>query len=162
MRPIWWPKLGIRALQLTHPKWTHTQREQWVAIYAAAPGEQLGVWCLAQGHLSRGIEGGESAGHSLPHRETLPDWDSNSQPFDFKSDSLNIRPQLPRFCLFFFFLLTGLRGGGRGVSSRTWSLAVFSLIPSPFQDHVGVHLTQLQWDIQYRGDRGLVKGSDSE
>ncbi len=31
------------------------------AIYAAAPGEQLGVWCLAQGHLSRGIEGGERA-----------------------------------------------------------------------------------------------------
>ncbi len=30
---------------------------------AAAPGEQLGVWGLAQGsHLSRGIEGGESAG----------------------------------------------------------------------------------------------------
>ncbi len=31
------------------------------------PGEQLGVQCLAQGsHLSRGIEGGESAGYSLP------------------------------------------------------------------------------------------------
>ncbi len=35
-------------------------------IYAAAPGEQLGVQCLAQGHLSRGIEGGKSAVHSLP------------------------------------------------------------------------------------------------
>ncbi len=34
---------------------------------AAAPGEQLGVRCLAQGsHLRRGIEGGESAGDSLP------------------------------------------------------------------------------------------------
>ncbi len=34
---------------------------------AVAPREQLGVWCLAQGsHLSRGIEGGESAGYSLP------------------------------------------------------------------------------------------------
>ncbi len=32
-----------------------------------AHGEQLGVRCLAQGsHLSRGIEGGESAGYSLP------------------------------------------------------------------------------------------------
>ncbi len=29
-------------------------------------GEQLGVRCLAQGHLSRGIEAGESAVHSLP------------------------------------------------------------------------------------------------
>ncbi len=34
---------------------------------SAAPGEQLGVWCLAQGsHLSRGIEGGESTEYSLP------------------------------------------------------------------------------------------------
>ncbi len=41
---------------------THTQ-----AANAAAPREQLGVRCLAQGsHLSRGIEGGESAGYSLP------------------------------------------------------------------------------------------------
>ncbi len=44
----------------------NTHPEQWAAIYAAAPGEQLGVWCLAQGHLSLGIEGGESAVHSLP------------------------------------------------------------------------------------------------
>ncbi len=43
---------------------THT--EQWPAIYAAEPGEQLGVRCLAQRHLSHGIEGGENAVHSLP------------------------------------------------------------------------------------------------
>ena len=35
----------------------NTHPEQWAAIYAAAPGEQLGVRCLAQGHLSRGIAG---------------------------------------------------------------------------------------------------------
>ncbi len=45
---------------------THTHLGQWAAIYATAPGEQLWVQCLAQGHLSRGIEGGESAVHSLP------------------------------------------------------------------------------------------------
>ncbi len=49
--------------------WTHTVNthpEQWAAN-AAVPGEQLGVSCLAQGsHLSRGIEGGARAGHSLP------------------------------------------------------------------------------------------------
>ncbi len=44
----------------------NTQLEQWEAIYAAAPGEQLGVRYLAQGHLSRVIEGGEDAVHSLP------------------------------------------------------------------------------------------------
>ncbi len=53
----------------THTVNTHP--EQWAAIYAAAPGEQLGVRCLAQGHLSRGIEGGESAGYSLPS-PTIP------------------------------------------------------------------------------------------
>ncbi len=48
-----------------------TNPEQWAAIYAAAPGEQLGVQCLAQGHLSRDIEGGESAVHLLP-RPKIP------------------------------------------------------------------------------------------
>ncbi len=49
----------------THTVNTHP--EQWAVIYAAVLGEQLGVQCLAQGsHLSRGIEGGESAVHSLP------------------------------------------------------------------------------------------------
>ncbi len=69
------PILGICALHLTHPS-AHTQQsthththtanthpEQWAANAAA----QLGVRCLAQGsHLSRGIEGGESTGYSLP------------------------------------------------------------------------------------------------
>ncbi len=49
-----------------NPSKVHTHPEQWAAIYAAAPGELLRVRCLAQGHLSRGTEGGESAGHSLP------------------------------------------------------------------------------------------------
>ncbi len=59
----------------THP-WTqtvNTHPQQWAAIYAVAPEEQLGVLCLAQGHLSRGIEGGESAGQSLPHLQSLVD-----------------------------------------------------------------------------------------
>ncbi len=78
---VWRLILGICALHLSHPKCIHTavnthtvntHPEQWAAIYAAAPGEQLGVRCLAQGHLSRGIEGGESAVHSLPP-PTIPD-----------------------------------------------------------------------------------------
>ncbi len=48
-----------------HTHTVNTHPEQWAAN-AAAPGEQLGVQCLAQGsHLSRGIEGGESTGFSL-------------------------------------------------------------------------------------------------
>ncbi len=34
----------------THPS-AHTHPKEWAAIYAAAPREQLGVLCLAQGHL---------------------------------------------------------------------------------------------------------------
>ncbi len=51
---------------------THTvnkHQEHWASIYAAPPGEQLGVRCLAQGHLSRGIEGGRE-------RCTLPTYNS--------------------------------------------------------------------------------------
>ncbi len=55
--------LCIYPIQSAH---THTHPEQWAAIYTAAPGEQLRVRCLAQGYLSRSIEGGESTVHSLP------------------------------------------------------------------------------------------------
>ncbi len=55
---------------------THTHHEQTPGAVGshtdAAPGEKLGVWCLAQGsHLSRGIEGGESAGYSLQNQNGL-------------------------------------------------------------------------------------------
>ncbi len=77
---VWWPILGIRALHLTHPKCTHTAVNTHTHTYTyrehtpGAVGSYLccgaqgavGGSCLAQGHLSRGIEGGESAVHSLP------------------------------------------------------------------------------------------------
>ncbi len=79
-----------------HTHTVNTHPEQWAAIYAAAPGEQLGVRCLAQGHLSRGIEGEESAVHSLPPTyNSCRTWDSNSQPLDYESDYLTIRARLP-------------------------------------------------------------------
>ncbi len=40
----------------------HTPRA--VGSHCSSAREQLGVRCLAQGHLSHGIEGGESAVHS--------------------------------------------------------------------------------------------------
>ncbi len=60
---IWWPILGIRALNLpiqvhTHSS-EHTHLEKWATIYVAAPGEQFGV-------LLKGIGIEESAVHSLP------------------------------------------------------------------------------------------------
>ncbi len=60
----------------THTPWTHTRELLWVQ-------------CLAQGHLSRGIEGGESAVHSLP-----PTYNP-AGPLGYESDSLTIRPRLP-------------------------------------------------------------------
>ncbi len=61
-----YPILSAHTQQWTHTHTVNTYPEQWAAIYAAVPGEQLRVRCLVQGHLSRGIEGGESAVHSLP------------------------------------------------------------------------------------------------
>ncbi len=49
-----------------HTHCEHTPGAVGSHFYVAAPREQLGVRCLAQGHLSRGIEGGESTVHSLP------------------------------------------------------------------------------------------------
>uniref|UniRef100_A0A8C1XZQ5 FMRP translational regulator 1 n=1 Tax=Cyprinus carpio TaxID=7962 RepID=A0A8C1XZQ5_CYPCA len=43
--------------ECAHTHTVNTHPDQWAANYAAAPGKQLGVWCLAQGHLSRGIAG---------------------------------------------------------------------------------------------------------
>ncbi len=81
----------------THPKCTHTavntHPEQWPAIYAAAQGEQLEVRCLAQEQLSRGIECGESAVHSLPPPTIAAR--PETQPLDYESDSLTIRPRRP-------------------------------------------------------------------
>ncbi len=77
---------------------THTvnTRRSGQPFYAAVPGEQLGVRCLAQEHLSRGIEMERALYIHSPHLQFLPARDSNSQPFDYESDSLTIRPRLPR------------------------------------------------------------------
>ncbi len=65
----------------------NTHPEQWAAN-AAAPGDQLGVRCLAQGsHLSRGIGGGESTGYLL-HWQFLQEMRLSTSPY--------IRPRLPR------------------------------------------------------------------
>ncbi len=55
---------------------THTHREHTPEAVgshiAAAPGEQLGVWCLAQGsHLSHGIEGGRECWLFTPKSKWL-------------------------------------------------------------------------------------------
>ncbi len=101
---IWWPILRIRALHLpiqsAHiQQWTHTHCEH----TPGAVGSHL--CCGAQGalgesvpcsrDLSRGIEGEESAEHSTPTpTQFLLTPDSDSQPLDYESNSLTIRPRL--------------------------------------------------------------------
>ncbi len=53
-RNIFFDSAHTHTTVKTHTVNTHP--EQWVAIYAAAAGEKLGVRCLAQEYLSRGIE----------------------------------------------------------------------------------------------------------
>ncbi len=74
---VWWPILGMRDMHLPIEVHTHTV------------GNHLccGAWG-AVGAPRRSIEGGESAVHSLPPLTSLPDQDSNSQPFNYESDSL--------------------------------------------------------------------------
>ncbi len=79
----------IYAMHLIHSS-EHTPG----AASAAAPGEQLGVRCLAQGsHLSHGIEGGENARYSLPHQQFLPEPRFEPTTSGYKSDALSIRPR---------------------------------------------------------------------
>ncbi len=61
----------VHTLSSEHTHAVNTHPNQRAAIYVADPGEYLGVRCLAQGHVSRVIEGGESAGYSLP-QPTIP------------------------------------------------------------------------------------------
>ncbi len=85
--------LRIHALHLpiqartTHAH-TRVRTHTWAAIYAAALWEQLRVQCHAQGHLSRGNEGGESAVHSLC-RDCPPKIPAGPRlELDYESDSL--------------------------------------------------------------------------
>ncbi len=118
---VWWPILGIRALHLpiqvhthssehTHTHTMNTHPEQWAAIYAVVPGEQLGTRCLIE------VLKVERALYiRSPHLQSLPDQDSNSQPFNYESESLTIRPRLllhecflfMKYAWIYFTLLTG-------------------------------------------------------
>ncbi len=87
------------ALHLTHPKCTHTavktHLEQWAAIYAAAPGEQLGVRCLTQGHLVVVLRVERAQYIYSLHLQFLPDRESNLQPINYMSNSLTLGHDFP-------------------------------------------------------------------
>ncbi len=94
--------LGIYALHLTHPSaqtLTHRLTHTHTHTHTRSSGQPMlqhpGLRCLAQGHLSRGIEGGESTGQPPPP-PTIPDGPKLEPAIlGFKSNSLSIRPQPP-------------------------------------------------------------------
>ncbi len=88
--PAKWINVNARTQKWTHKHTIIAHPEQWAAINAAAPGEQLGVWCLARGHLVVVLKVERALYIHSPHKQSLPDRDSNSQPFDYESDSLTL------------------------------------------------------------------------
>uniref|UniRef100_A0A672QCH1 Coiled-coil domain containing 141 n=1 Tax=Sinocyclocheilus grahami TaxID=75366 RepID=A0A672QCH1_SINGR len=100
-------ELVDKCSAFTHPKCTHTavnththtvntHPEQWAAIYAAAPGEQLGVRCLAQGHLSHGIEGRRERCTFTPPTYNPCRYETRTHNLlGYESGSLTISPRLP-------------------------------------------------------------------
>ncbi len=115
---VWLPILGICALQLIHPKCTHTavntHLEQWTHTWssehtpgavgshiAVASGEQLRVRFPAQGHLVVVLKVKRALYIHSPNLQSLPARDLNSQPFNYKYNSLTIRPRLALKCVMY-------------------------------------------------------------
>ncbi len=103
---VWWPILGICALHLTHPKCTHTAVNTHThrGHTPGAVGSHLccGAWGAVGGSVScsRAPQSWywgwrERCTFTPPTYNSCRTWDSNSQPFDYESHSLTIRPRLP-------------------------------------------------------------------
>ncbi len=72
-----------------HTPWTHT-RSSGQPFILRYPGSSCGFMPCSRAPR-RGIEDGENA----VHLQFLPAWDSNSQPFDYESDSLLLGHDFP-------------------------------------------------------------------
>ncbi len=103
----------------THQQWTHTHtvntHRSSGQLFMRGAGEQLGVGALLKGHLSPGIEGGESAVHSL----------------DYESDSLTIGPRVTTSHLNVSLINVRhfwrpMRGRGHGETSNTTVACIVS------------------------------------
>ncbi len=90
---IYHPKCTHTAVN-THTPWTHT-RAVGCHLCCSARGS-VGVRCPCSRAPQSWYWGWrERCTFTPPHLQSLPDRDSNSQPFDYESDSLTIRPRLP-------------------------------------------------------------------
>ncbi len=102
IRPSMRSILGICAQHLTHPRCTHTQQwthtrssGHWQPFMLRCPGSSWGFSALLKGTSVVVLRVKRVLYIHSPHQQNLPAWDSNSQPFNYESDSLTIRPQLP-------------------------------------------------------------------
>ncbi len=96
---VWWPILGICALHLpiqsAHTQqWTHT-RSSGQPFMLRRPGSSWGFGALLKGTSVVVLKVERALYIHSPHLQFLPARDSNPQPFDYKSESLTIRPRLP-------------------------------------------------------------------
>ncbi len=80
-----------------HTHTVNTHPEQWAAIYAAAPGSSWGFGALLKGTSVVVLSVERALYIHSPQLQFLPAQDSNSQPLDYESESLTIRPRLPPY-----------------------------------------------------------------
>ncbi len=92
--------LCIYPSKCTHTVNTHP--EQWAAFMLRHPGSSWGFSALLKGTSVVLLKVERALDIHSPHLQSLPDRDSNSQPFDYESDS-TIWPRLPCIYIYIFF-----------------------------------------------------------
>ncbi len=97
---VWWPILGICPLHLTHPsahsqQWTHT-RSSGQPCCGARGAVGGSVPCSRVSPRSWYWRWREHLLFTPPTDNPCRTWESNLQPLGYKSNSLTIRPRLPR------------------------------------------------------------------
>ncbi len=81
----------------THTPWTHT-RSSGQPFMLRRPGSSWGFGALLEGTSVVVLRVERALNIHSPHRQSLPDQDSNSQPLDYKSNSLPLGHTFRRNC----------------------------------------------------------------
>ncbi len=87
-------KVHTHSSEHTHTLWTHT-RSSGQPFMLRCPGSSWGFGALLKGTSVVVLKVERALYIHSPHLQFLPARDSNSQPLDYESDSLTIRPRLP-------------------------------------------------------------------
>ncbi len=95
---------SVHTHTAVHTHTVNTHPEKCAAIYAVAPGSSWGFSVLLKDTSVMVLKEERALYIHSPLQQFLPDRDSNPQPFNFESDSLTIRPQLPQLPHYAVFL----------------------------------------------------------